>query len=627
MKKNLPDYIREDEKLRQVLLAQEGFMKYVTEYIINGGDDGLSLYAKYQEQVYVQYRKANAWNGDAQLMSNDELWLEALGPGNHLKKEFGYRKVFERSISDLPEDAAAAARDYYDAYLAYAWRGFFERRNPDHVTDVGFYRIFMEQFQNPDGLVYRSMELVLKDHHSEAWSNDDYYDFYRIAEYYYFYFDIKRRPGLLAFERLRRGVKEWLEGKDDEECRELAVDMLEKVRLFSQTIYNEGYVQYLRDVKYPADDEAYFALTGKHLNLDCFLEGAEERERKGKWLREQIKKAHMFNSNTMLFYFTEFVFILKDIAHIWAARLLKEHNIDLHKLEEECASFLHPYNPGKDGVDYFYYVDHYYKGDGPNTCCVKGRQKAKELLYALYEIKEGDSMAKTTDVAEQPKQDGNKAKELRNERKGGNGKSPRVIMPPPKYMTLKYITHTNKELTERQNDRVKLLYEKWKTPEVTLLDGGWGWLPANITYSNFYKLFEGKDRKCNLKFNPNMVVLTRFLKCLLKYKIPDGKIKVFLIKKQTGQSAPQIIRAHFDAKVAYDYTRLNPTDFKRIKESIYLLDWTVPLPLKPGGSDTDYDLSDETLQLYSANIDLGIEQNADVEQAVMSGELRIGKHT
>lgn len=200
-------------------------------------------------------------------------------------------------------------------------------------------------------------------------------------------------------------------------------------------------------------------------------------------------------------------------------------------------------------------------------------------------------------------------------------------MPPPKYMTLKYITHTNKELTERQNDRVKLLYEKWKTPEVTLLDGGWGWLPANITYSNFYKLFEGKDRKCNLKFNPNMVVLTRFLKCLLKYKIPDGKIKVFLIKKQTGQSAPQIIRAHFDAKVAYDYTRLNPTDFKRIQESIYLLDWTVPLPLKPGGSDTDYDLSDETLQLYSANIDLGIEQNADVEQAVMSGELRIGKHT
>lgn len=391
MKKNLPDYVRDDENLRQTLLAQEGFMKYVAEYIMNGGEDGLSLYAQYQEHVYTDYRKTNTWNGDAQLMSDDEFRLEALGPSNHLVKEFSCRNVFERSLSGLSEDAAEAARDYYDAYLAYAWRGFFERRNPDHATDVGFYRIFMEQFQHPNGLAYRSMELAVKDYYGEAWTNDDYYVFYRIVEYYYFYFDIKRRTGRLAYDRLRRGVKEWLEDKDDEECRELAVDMLEKVSLFSQTIYNEGYVQYLRDVKYPAEDKVHFALTGKHLNLDCFLEGAEEREKKGKWLREQINKAHLFKSDSILFYFTEFVFILKDIAHIWAARLLKEHNIDLHKLEEECRSFLLPYSPGKDGFDYSYYVDQYYNGDSPKTCCVKGKQKAKELLYALHKIESGDS--------------------------------------------------------------------------------------------------------------------------------------------------------------------------------------------------------------------------------------------
>lgn len=404
MKQNLPDFIRDNEKLRQTLFAQEGFMMYVAKYIMNGGEDGLSLYSQYQEHVYADYRKANNWNGDAQLMSDDEFRLEALGPSNHLVKEFSCRRVFERSISDLPEDAADAAKaasEYYDAYLAYAWRGFFERRNPDHATDVGFYKIFMEQFQHPNGLAYRSMELALKDHHGEAWTNDDYYDFYRIAEYYYFYFDTKRRPGLLAFDRLRRGVKEWLEGKDDDECCELAIDMLEKVRLFSQTIYNEGYVQYLRDVKYPAEDKAHFALTGKHLNLDCFLEGAEERERKGKWLREQISKAHLFKSDSILFYFTEFVFILKDIAHIWAARLLKEHNIDLHKLEEECRSFLLPYSPGKDGFDFSYYVDHYYKVDSPNTCCVKGRQKAKELLYVLHKIKPGDGLADAIEEVEQ----------------------------------------------------------------------------------------------------------------------------------------------------------------------------------------------------------------------------------
>ena len=83
----------------------------------------------------------------------------------------------------------------------------------------------------------------------------------------------------------------------------------------------------------------------------------------------------------------------------------------------------------------------------------------------------------------------------------------------------------------------------------------------------------------------------------------------------------------FGANAINNLKRLSPTDIKRLKESIYILDWNAPLPLIPGGSDTDYDLRDETLQLCSANIDLGIEQDADVEQAVKSGVLRKGKHT
>ena len=116
--------------------------------------------------------------------------------------------ALEKAISELEdEEASETVGAFYDGYLAYAWRGFFERRNPEQTTDMGFYKLFMEQFHHPNGLVYRCMELAIKDHHGEAWSNDDYYDFYRIAEYYYFYFDIKRREGRLAFDRLRRGVK------------------------------------------------------------------------------------------------------------------------------------------------------------------------------------------------------------------------------------------------------------------------------------------------------------------------------------------------------------------------------------------------------------------------------------
>ena len=213
-----------------------------------------------------------------------------------------------------------------------------------------------------------------------------------------------------------------------------------------------------------------------------------------------------------------------------------------------------------------------------------------------------------------------------NNRKRGRGKQLKGVSHPPKYMTLKYVTNDDsKELVKRQHHRLEILFDKWKTPEVKQSDGGWGWLDASVDSGAFYKLFEGKEKKCNLKFKPDMVVLTRFLICLLVYKISDGKKKKRLIEKQTSQSAPQIIEAHFDAKAAYDYTRLNPIDFARIRESIHILDWTAPLPLMPGGGDKDYDLSDETLQLCSTNIDLGIKQDADVEQAVKSGVLRMSK--
>lgn len=214
-----------------------------------------------------------------------------------------------------------------------------------------------------------------------------------------------------------------------------------------------------------------------------------------------------------------------------------------------------------------------------------------------------------------------------NGRRRGQGKQLKGISHPPKHMTLKYVTHgAHKELVKRQRNRVKLLFEKWKTPEVKMSDGGWGWLDASIASKDFCDLFEGKDRCCNLKVNrgkPNVV--TVFFTRLLKY-IPEGKEET-LIEGQTKQSAPQIMLEQFGVNAINNLKRLSPTDIKRIKESIYILDWNAPLPLMPDGGDTDYDLRDETLQLYSANIDLGIEQDADVEQAVKSGVLRKGKHT
>ena len=354
MKQTLPDIIRENKDLLSVMLEQEGFMKYVAEHL---DDDGLTLYARYQEQVVSDYRKSNMWNPDVQLLQGDELWLKALGPSNHLLPEFRCRMAFENLIAGMPDDTGGTVRAFYDGYMGYAWREYFEHRNPEHATDLGFYKTLMEQFSHPDGLACRCLELTLKEYHERSWTEGDKYDYYRIAEYYYFYFDMSYRQGKQAFDRLRNGVKAWLEGKSGEECRELAVDMLEKARWFSQHIYNDKSVCSLNGVPFPLEDK--------------------------KWLREMARSLGK-KTGIMAPYFSEFVFLLQEVGRIWAARLLKEHLIDLHTLEKETNSFLMPYEAGKDGFDYHYYVDHYYTNDSPNTCCVNNNLKAKKLLYERY---------------------------------------------------------------------------------------------------------------------------------------------------------------------------------------------------------------------------------------------------
>ena len=61
--------------------------------------------------------------------------------------------------------------------------------------------------------------------------------------------------------------------------------------------------------------------------------------------------------------FYEYVAILNDIGRIWAARLLKEHSVDMHELEKETGVILYPVaesaqDPdGHDHGNYKYYVN------------------------------------------------------------------------------------------------------------------------------------------------------------------------------------------------------------------------------------------------------------------------------
>lgn len=206
-------------------------------------------------------------------------------------------------------------------------------------------------------------------------------------------------------------------------------------------------------------------------------------------------------------------------------------------------------------------------------------------------------------------------------RRGVNHRSnrkPKVTRPTPP-LTLKYYRHGTEAIVDKQKKRVEYLFEKWNL---------WGWLDVSANSNDFDKFFEGKDRDCNLILARGVPPkMTIFLECLLKYEIPKGMGKEKLIVYQTHHSARSIVEGQFKVTANSIKKRLSPVDWARIKESIYILDYTLDLPRKKGGDDEDYDLSDETLQLYSANIDLGIKPFADVEQAVKSGKLRPGNHT
>lgn len=592
--------------LRLALVEQGGFMKYVTEHIDD--EDGLTLYARYQEHVFAAYRKKNNWNPDAQLMSGGELRMEALGPDNHLTKELRLRWKLEQLLADVQEEEIAeTVKNFYDGYMAYAWREFFELRNPEHATDLGLYKTLMEQFSWPNGLACRCMELTLKEHHNTGWTENDKYDYYRIAEYYYFYFGDSTRQGKRAFDRLRRGVKEWLEGKSDEESRELAVDMLEKVRWFSQHIYNDEAVCSLNGVRFSQEDK--------------------------QWLRDMARSLDK-KPGIMGPYFSEFIFLLQEVGRIWAARLLKEHRIDLHTLEKEAYSFIQPYKARNDGYDYRYYVDHYYTNDSPNTCCVNSDSKAKELLYLCYGRKieviseEFDKKASQNDSLT-----GESSKKRSSRRIMIKQGIPPTVPSAPKYLTLKYFRYAEPKIHEIQERRVAYLYNKWKFPE-TGIDESWGWLPPEVGLDQFRQLFTGKIVACDLKFAKNDAILMLFFKWLIKYKTKtDSHKKGFLIEPQTYLSATRLLNEQFGITSSpvvsrvYNKDNKDNEDIKRIKESIYILDYNCTLPIKAGGSDNDEDLRDEILQQFSNEIDLGLDPNVDIEDAIKSGVLHSRNHT
>ena len=755
MKQTLPDYIKQHENFQLALLKlEDGFIKFFVEHSEDEDVNG-TWYQRYQDDVFANYRKANSIDPDVMLLSLGEQRKKALGR-SHMREEFRQRKELEKILSQMPKEAAEAVQEVQhlaDGYLAFAFHQHIERCNPDHATDVGFYRSVIEQYSFPDGLFYRCMNIVLKEHHGYGLTEDDQYDAYRILEYRHFYLRSDD-----TYARLRRAVKEILSQREVGPQREIDY-LLKGVRNFAQHVHTDLYVESVRSLaKGMKDSKARKEA----------LQRADQRESDGLWLRQQAEESRL-EPDTMLFCFAWFVDVLKHLSHIWAARLLCYHKIDMHRIEVENDCVMNPnYRPGPDGFDPYYYVDHHYKGETPVECCISDAEQAKELLKQLPKEETEDSKNKKTgnlasilkdsimklvdNINNNPEQitsigkiiakakfdwsfmeailcglkeewlmdmaiqiiedkwkectnkkedccyqtighipdygfdgigmykkdqplkmlkyidikkalEGAKEDELKRRKvdekfnkesastdnpdketpkaettKGSKVSKKKGVkqliketnkLAPKKYYTIKYFRpDDNKKLVETKKTRVTLLYNKWQTSNIKKDDGCWGWLDARVSSNDFMKFFEGKDYNCNLLFSKcNNTILTIFLRCLLNHEISKGNKKERLIEHQTHHSAKSIIYEQFGAVANYEVKRLDNETIRRIKESIYILDFTLPLPPLKGGGDNDYDTSDDALQQYSVNIDLGIDPNADVEQAVKSGVLSEGKHT
>ena len=355
MKQTLPDYIRQHEDLRKVLLVQDGgIMKYLAEHLDANG--AAALFNNYQNQCVEDFFKRNKWDLRV-VWDGDNMRRAALGEMEHFRKELRYQKALKPFLADLSKKEAEMIDDFIEMYLTYAYKKDRLRRHPNGITNIDVYQEIIGMF-NSLGLAYKCMKLILSEHHSNG-------DIKKTESDMLTEFSIRQwsdQLTIMAFSQMRQVVAEMLVGKDNDQCRQMAIDTMEKLRGFSQMIYTDAMVQALREIDYTRE--------------------AEQRESDGIWLRDVARHAVLeeftdhIRIKSMRFYFSNFVNLLTEIGRIWAAQLLV-HGIDIQELEKQVSCVLIPDDSPR------YYVDKYYSDDLPGRYCISNISQAERLLEKL----------------------------------------------------------------------------------------------------------------------------------------------------------------------------------------------------------------------------------------------------
>ena len=375
MKKMLEEYIRQDNKFRQLLLKMDGgIMKFWAEH--PNRDFDVDLFDDYEKQIVEAYLQANKRNRDVVSLPENELKMEARSWNHHTEKEIHYKVALQPLMTDLPVAIREQVNSYIDDYLADAYRDYRRCYYPNGITPLAFYDEVVKQF-GAGGLARDCMDYVLREyHHPEVWEKEKS-EYALMTEF--FIQQYSEVIGKDSFKMLRQAVKEKLTGKNPEECRQEAIKTMNIVKGFSRMLYSSAEVG-VSDCtgRYIVDKEYLRELTGTNAALRLLSNA-------------KVSPLHEC--------FFNYVTLLNEIGRIWAARLLKDYGIDMHKLEKETGAILYPVtkplqNP--DGAvhgNYKYYVDKDCSDSLDDQCCIYDEKQAKELLDALRKKERSENLA------------------------------------------------------------------------------------------------------------------------------------------------------------------------------------------------------------------------------------------
>ena len=215
------------------------------------------------------------------------------------------------------------------------------------------------------------------------------------------------------------------------------------------------------------------------------------------------------------------------------ASLALSYGFDLKELQEKSCVYLLPKVMNID------YVDHYY---------INSHEQARRLLKEIHERHTVATLPSPTPA------------KRRNRQKPTEGKTTKTV--PPR--TIKY-TNNGRDRNKRLQAAMVLL-EKKKMIEKSRPD-------------DFFDLFSGKERNCNVRWTGTAVTLTFMLKSLLKSAF---------VEKQSGCTVSSLCKGQFGISPNSHYDKMTDDDRKVISLFMSILDPDKELPKRGSEEEEDY---------------------------------------